>query len=55
MATLFDYNYTSYGENIARNFKTPQETVTAWMASPKHRDNILKASYTHIGVGIKKD
>lgn len=54
MATLFDYEYSSYGENIARNFKTPKDTVAGWMASPKHRDNILKLNYTHIGVGIKK-
>lgn len=53
MATLFDYEYTSYGENIARNFKTPEAVVSAWMASPKHRDNILKPNFTHIGIGIK--
>lgn len=55
MATLFDYEYTSFGENIARNFKTPKEVVDAWMASEKHRDNILKSSYTNIGIGVKSD
>lgn len=54
MASLFDYDYTSYGENIARNFMSPKDTVAGWMASSKHRENILKNSYTHIGVGIKK-
>lgn len=54
MATLFDYEYTSYGENIARNFKTAKETVDAWMASPKHRANLLKPSFTHLGVGVQK-
>lgn len=54
MATLFDYEYTSYGENIARNFTTPEATVAAWMASPKHRENILKSNFTHLGVGIQK-
>lgn len=54
MATLFDYEYTSYGENIARNFATPEQTVTAWMASPKHRENILKPSFTYLGVGVQK-
>ncbi|MER1984420.1 MAG: S-layer homology domain-containing protein [Solibacillus sp.] len=54
MAALFDYEYTSYGENIARNFKTAKETVDAWMASPKHRANILKPSFTHLGVGVQK-
>lgn len=55
MATLFDYEYTSYGENIARNFKSPKDTVAGWMASTKHRDNILHPVFTHIGVGVKKD
>ena len=55
LATLFDYEYTSYGENLARNFKTPETTVAAWMASPKHRENILKKAYTHMGIGIEKD
>ncbi|MEL4024058.1 S-layer homology domain-containing protein [Lysinibacillus endophyticus] len=55
MATLFDYQYTSFGENIARNFNTPKEVVAAWMASEKHRSNILKQNYTNIGIGIKKD
>ena len=55
MATLFDYDYTSFGENIARNFNSPQEVVSAWMASEKHRSNILKGNYTNIGIGIKRD
>lgn len=54
MATLFDYDYTSFGENIARNFNSVDTVVNAWMASPKHRDNILKTSYTHIGIGVKQ-
>lgn len=54
LATLFDYEYTSYGENLARNFKSPEETVTAWMASPKHRENILNPSYTHMGIGVQQ-
>jgi len=55
MATLFDYEFTRFGENIGRNFKRPKDVVNAWMASKEHRDNILKDSYTYIGVGIKAD
>lgn len=55
LATLFDYNYTSFGENIARNIKTPEVAVKAWMASPSHRDNILKEHYTNTGVAIAQD
>lgn len=53
MATLFDYDYTSFGENIARNFQSPEEVVNAWMASDKHRSNILNGNFTNIGIGIK--
>lgn len=54
LATLFDYEYTSYGENLARNFISPETTVDAWMASPKHRENLLKPSYTYMGIGIEQ-
>ncbi|SOC34894.1 CAP and S-layer homology domain-containing protein [Ureibacillus acetophenoni] len=55
LATLFDYEYTSLGENIARNFQAPKDVVDAWMESPSHRENMLRDSYTNIGVGITKD
>ncbi|MEK3729881.1 MULTISPECIES: CAP and S-layer homology domain-containing protein [unclassified Lysinibacillus] len=55
LATLFDYDYTSFGENIARNIKTPEIAVKAWMASPSHRENILKEHYTNTGVAIAQD
>lgn len=55
LATLFDYSYTSFGENIARNIPSPVVAVKAWMASPSHRDNILKAHYTNTGVAVSKD
>lgn len=54
LAALFDYPFTSFGENIARNFNSPQAVVNAWMNSPNHRANILKSNYTDIGVGMRK-
>lgn len=51
MMKKFGINYTMAGENIAMGQRTPQEVVTAWMNSSGHRANILKAEYTHIGVG----
>lgn len=54
LATLFDYNYTSFAENIARNFKTADEVVKAWMASPKHRANIVNSKYLYTGIGVEK-
>lgn len=55
MATLYDYEFSSFGENIARYLSTPKEAMKAWMASDTHRENMLKPTYTHIGVAIKKD
>jgi len=55
MATVFDYEYSSFGENIARNFVSPKDVVYAWMQSETHRENILKKNYTVIGIGINKN
>lgn len=46
--------YTT-GENLAWGegaLATPTSIVRGWMASPGHRDNILNANFTEIGVGI---
>jgi uncharacterized protein YkwD len=45
----------AYGENLAwgaGNRATPAHIVSAWMASPGHRANILSARWRHIGIGI---
>lgn len=55
MATLFDYPYTSFGENIGRKIPSPDAAVKAWMASPTHRENILRENYTNTGVAIAVD
>ena len=44
--------YRVCGENIAAGQQTPQQVVSAWMASPGHRANILNPSYTHMGAGM---
>ncbi len=46
------YNYQEAGENLAKDFSTADATVGAWMDSPSHRDNLLKASYADVGFGI---
>ncbi|MDF2614459.1 MAG: hypothetical protein K0S71_2245 [Clostridia bacterium] len=51
MMKKFGITYKTAGENIAMGQRTPEEVVKAWMNSPGHRANILKASFTHIGVG----
>jgi uncharacterized YkwD family protein len=51
MMRNFGVQYQSAGENIAKGSPTPQEVVTGWMSSPRHRANILNGSYTYLGVG----
>ncbi len=46
------YNYAYAGENLAKNFKTAGATVTAWMGSPTHRENILNAKYSEVGFAV---
>ena len=46
----YDYHYA--GENLAVRFNDSQEVVNAWMASPTHKANIVKAQYTEIGIGV---
>ena len=41
------------GENLAKGFSTAEGVVQAWMGSAAHRANILKGSYTEIGVAVK--
>jgi len=43
------------GENIAGNFRTPEQVVNAWMNSQNHRKYILSPDYTHLGVGLFTD
>jgi uncharacterized protein YkwD len=43
------------GENIARGIPTAKQVVRGWMNSPPHRKNILKCSYTTIGVGYEAE
>lgn len=53
MMKKFGVTYKSAGENIAKGQRTPEEVVKAWMDSPGHRQNIMNASFTHIGIGYQ--
>ena len=46
------YDYDSAGENLAKNYPTAAATVSAWMASPTHKANILKPEYTEVGFAV---
>lgn len=46
------YSYQFAGENLGRDFNESAKLVSAWMASPGHRANILKPEYKDIGVAV---
>lgn len=46
------YRFSSAGENLARDFGTTSEMMSAWMGSPSHRANIMNAKYQEIGVAV---
>lgn len=48
------YRYEYAGENLAVNFSESEDVVDAWLNSPTHRANILKAQFTEIGIGVAK-
>jgi uncharacterized protein YkwD len=47
------YSYSAVGENIYAGGGNADAIVSAWMNSPGHRDNILNANYTEIGLGYR--
>ncbi|MBA2279326.1 CAP domain-containing protein [Candidatus Saccharibacteria bacterium] len=46
------YKYTAAGENLAYGFMTSESTVTGWMNSQAHKDNLLNSTFTEVGFGI---
>lgn len=46
------YNYTYAGENLAKDFGDTSRMISAWMASPTHRDNIVSPKYKEIGLAV---
>lgn len=46
------YHYVYAGENLAKDFANSDGVVSAWMASPTHRDNILNPKYKEVGFSV---
>ena len=46
------YTYQVAGENLAIDFTEAEDVVSAWMASPTHRANIVQPDYTETGVAV---
>jgi uncharacterized protein YkwD len=45
------YSGSRWGENIAWGYTTPAAVVNGWMNSDGHCANIMRASFTELGVG----
>jgi len=45
-------DYYSVGENIAGGQRSLEEVMKGWMGSPGHCVNIMKSTYTEVGVAI---
>ena len=48
------YDWRAVGENIARGQTSAEQVVTDWLESPGHCANIMKSTFTEIGLGYKK-
>lgn len=46
------YDYTTAGENLAKNFSYSQGVVSGWMASEGHRANVMNPAYQDVGYAI---
>lgn len=44
------YNYSLAGENLAKGFTSASNTVSAWMGSKTHRENLLNSEFKDIGI-----
>ena len=49
------YDYSSVGENVAAGREAPEQVFQQWMDSPGHRDNMLAADYSEVGIGYILD
>ncbi|MBP7831588.1 MAG: CAP domain-containing protein [Candidatus Pacebacteria bacterium] len=47
------YEFMYAGENLAVDFTESTDVENAWLASPKHRDNIVDSRFTEIGIATK--
>ncbi|WEK13600.1 MAG: CAP domain-containing protein [Candidatus Microbacterium phytovorans] len=50
-STQIPAGWSAAGENVAFGY-SPTTVTRAWLDSPGHRANILRSSFTHIGIGV---
>ncbi|MFF3327391.1 CAP domain-containing protein [Streptomyces sp. NPDC002889] len=50
--TRAGYSWSTYGENVAYGYTTPESVMAGWMDSPGHKANILNCEFKEIGIGL---
>ncbi len=50
--TAAGYHYKFAGENLAMDFSSATNAVSAWMTSATHQENILSLDYDEIGIAV---
>ncbi|WP_354644269.1 CAP domain-containing protein [Kitasatospora camelliae] len=50
--TRAGYAWSTYGENVAYGYSTPEAVMNGWMTSPGHKANILNCAFKEIGIGL---
>ncbi|MFC4606823.1 CAP domain-containing protein [Streptomyces maoxianensis] len=50
--TRAGYSWSTYGENVAYGYDTPESVMAGWMDSPGHKRNILNCAFKEIGIGL---
>ena len=50
--TRAGYSWSTYGENVAYGYSTPEQVMAGWMSSAGHKANILNCAFQEIGVGL---
>lgn len=48
----YGLSYMYAGENLARGQTTPEQVVSDWMNSPRHRENIMNPNFKYCSVSI---
>jgi len=46
------YKYLYAGENLAKDFGDTGRMMSAWMASPTHKENIVNPKYSELGIAV---
>jgi uncharacterized protein YkwD len=49
------FNWSAYGENIARGQTSEAAVMNGWLNSEGHCKNIMNARFTYVGVGMEKN